>query len=171
MRRTDSLEKTWLNDWTELILHFSLWSILSRFFYKMWKSCCCCSATQSCQTLCDPLDCSTLGVPVIHHLPELAQTHVHWVGDATQPSHPLLSPSPPDFNLSQHQGLFQWVRSLHQVAKVLELQLLVLLMPTLEVFEHYFASVWNECSCVVVSAFFGIAFLWDWNENWHFPIL
>ena len=89
----------------------------------MWKSCCCCSATQSYQTLCDPLDCSTLGFPVIHHLPELAQTHVHWVGDATQPSHPLLSPSPPDFNLSQHQGLFQWVRSLHQVAKVLELWL------------------------------------------------
>ena len=89
----------------------------------MWNTCCCCSATQSCPTLCDPLECSTLGFPVIHHLPELAKTHVHWVGDATQPFHPLLSPSPPDFNLSQHQGLFQWVRSLHQVAKVLELRL------------------------------------------------
>ena len=59
----------------------------------------------------------------ITNSPELAQTHVHWVGDAVQPSHPLLSPSPPAFNLSQHQGLFQWVSSLHQVAKVLELQL------------------------------------------------
>ena len=60
---------------------------------------------QSCPTLCDPMDCSTPGLPVHHQLPELAQTHVHWVSDAIQPSHPLLSPSPPDFNLSQHQGL------------------------------------------------------------------
>ena len=66
---------------------------------------------------------STPGFPVHHQLPELAQTHVHWVSDAIQPSHPLLSPSPPAFNLSHHQGLFQWVSSLHQVAKVLELQL------------------------------------------------
>ena len=66
---------------------------------------------------------STLGFPLHHQLPELTQTHVHWVGDAIQPSHPLSSPSPPTFNLSQHQGLFQWVSSLHQVAKVLELQL------------------------------------------------
>ena len=63
------------------------------------------------------------GLPVHHQLPELTQTHVHQVGDATQPSHPLLSPSLPTFNLSQHQGIFQWVSSLHQVAKVLELQL------------------------------------------------
>ena len=74
-------------------------------------------------TLCDPMDCSTLGFPVHHQLPELAQTHVHWVGDAIQPSHPLLSPFPPAFNLSQHQGLFKWVSSSHQVAKVLEFQL------------------------------------------------
>ena len=68
---------------------------------------CCCSVTQSCPTLCDPLDCSTPGFPVHHQLPELAQTHVHWIsGDALQPSHPLSSPSPPAFNLSQHQGLF-----------------------------------------------------------------
>ena len=80
------------------------------------------SVTQSCQTLCDPMDCSTLGLPVHHQLLELTQTHVHQVGDAIQPSHPLLSPSPPTFNLSQHQGLYQWVGSLHQVAKVLELQ-------------------------------------------------
>ena len=69
------------------------------------------------------MDCSTPGFPVYHQLLELAQTHVHWVGDAIQPSHPLSSPSPPAFNLSQHQGLFQWVSSLDQVAKVLELQL------------------------------------------------
>ena len=62
--------------------------------------------TQSCLTLCDPMDCSTQGFPVHHKLPELTQTHVHWVGDAIQPSHPLSSPSPPTFNLSQHQGLF-----------------------------------------------------------------
>ena len=63
------------------------------------------------------------GFPVHHQLPELTQTHVHWVSDAIQPSHPLSSPSPPALNLSQHQGLFQWVDSLHQVAKVLEFQL------------------------------------------------
>ena len=65
------------------------------------------SVAQSCPTLCDPMDCSTPGIPVHHQLPELAQTHVHWVGDAIQPSYPLSSPSPPAFNLSQHQGLFQ----------------------------------------------------------------
>ena len=69
------------------------------------------------------MDCSIPGFPVHHTLPELAQTHVHRVSDAIQPSHPLSSPSPPAFNLSQHQGLFQRVSSLHQVAKVLELQL------------------------------------------------
>ena len=63
------------------------------------------------------------GFPVLHHLPEFAQTHVHQVGDAIQPSQPLLSPSPPAFSLFQNQGLFQLVGSSHQVAKVLELQL------------------------------------------------
>ena len=77
--------------------------------------------SQSYPTLCSPMDCSMPGFPVHHQLLELAQTHVHRVGDAIQPSHPLLSPSPA-FNLSQHQGLFQWVSSLHQVAKVLEFQ-------------------------------------------------
>ena len=81
------------------------------------------SIAQSCPTLCDPMDCSTLGFPVHHQLLELTQIHVHWVGDAVQPSHPLSSPSPPTFNLSQHQGLFTWVSSLHQVAKVLEFHL------------------------------------------------
>ena len=81
------------------------------------------SATQLCLTLCDPMDYSTPSFPVHHQLPEFTQTHVHWVGDAIQPSHPLSSPSPLTFNLSQHQSLFQWVSSLHQVAKVLEFQL------------------------------------------------
>ena len=80
------------------------------------------SDTQS-LTLCDPMDCSTPGFPVHHQLLELTQTHVHQVGDAIQPSHPLSSPSPPTFYLSKHQGLFQWVSSSHQVAKVLEFQL------------------------------------------------
>ena len=78
--------------------------------------------TQSCLTLCDPMDCSMPCFPVRHQLLELTQTHVHRLGDAIQPSHPLLSPSPA-FNLSQHQVLFQWVSSLYQVAKVLEFQL------------------------------------------------
>ena len=69
----------------------------------------CCSVAQSCPTLCDSMDCSM--PPVLHHLPELTQPHVHRVGDAIQPSHPLLSSSPPAFNLSQFQGLFQWVSS------------------------------------------------------------
>ena len=76
------------------------------------------------------MDCSMPGFPVLHHLPELAQTHVHWAGDAIQPSHFLSSPSPPAFNLSQHQGVFKWVSSSHQVAKGLEFQLL-----------HQFSSV------------------------------
>jgi len=69
---------------------------------------------------CNPMDCSTPGFPVRHQLPEPTQTHVHRVGDAIRPSHPLLSPSPPTFNLFQHQGFFQWVGSSHQVAKVLK---------------------------------------------------
>ena len=81
------------------------------------------SVTQSCPTLCNFMNCSTPGLPVHHQLPESTQTHVHWVGDAIQPSHPLSSPSPPAPNPSQHQGLFQWVSSSHQVAKVLEFQL------------------------------------------------
>ena len=81
------------------------------------------SVAQLCLTLCDPMDCSTPGFPVHHQLLEIAQTHVHWIGDAIQPSHPLSSPSPLALNLSQHQGLFQWVSSSHQVAKVLGFQL------------------------------------------------
>ena len=81
------------------------------------------SVAQSCPTLCDPNNCSTPGLPVHHQLPEFTQTHVHPVRDAIQPSHPLSSPSPPAPNPSQHQSLFQWVNSSHEVAKVLEFQL------------------------------------------------
>ena len=82
---------------------------------------CCCSFSKSYPTLCNPINCSTSDFPVLHYLPEFAQAHVHWIGDAIQPSHPLLSRSPA-FNLSQHQGLFQWVSLLQQVAKILKLQ-------------------------------------------------
>ena len=81
------------------------------------------SVAQLCPTLCDPMNLSTPGLPVHHQLPEFTQTHVHWIGDAIQPSHPLSSPSPPAPNPSQHQSLFQWVNSSHEVAKVLEFQL------------------------------------------------
>ena len=81
------------------------------------------SVAQLYPTLCDPMDCSTPGLPVHHQLPEFTQTHVHWFSDVIQPSHPLSSPYPPTFNPSQHQGLFQWVSSSHQVAQVLEFQL------------------------------------------------
>ena len=77
----------------------------------------------SVMSLCDPMDCSTPDFPVLHYLPELARIHVHWVNDAIQLSHLLSLPSPPALNLSQHQGLFQWVGSLYQVGKLLELQL------------------------------------------------
>ena len=81
------------------------------------------SVTQSCLTVCHPMDCSMPGFPVLYQLLELAQTHVHRVGDAIQPSSPLSSLFLPAFNLSQHQGLFQRVSSLHQEVKVLEFQL------------------------------------------------
>ena len=94
------------------ILNFSLLSLL---LY-------CCSVGKLCPTLWDLMDCSIPGFPVLHYPSESAETHVHWVGDAIQPSHPLSSPSPPAFNLSQHQGIFQWVGSSHKVAQVLALQ-------------------------------------------------
>ena len=100
-----SLMRTWIWAWHELSsVQFS-------------------SVTQSCPTLCDPMNHSTPGFPVHHQLPEFTQTHVHWVSDAIQPSLPQSSPSPPAPNPSQHQGLFQWVNSSHEVAKVLEFQL------------------------------------------------
>ena len=83
----------------------------------------CCSVAKSCPTLCDPMDCSTSGSSVLHYILEFAHILVYWVSDDNQPFHPLSTPSPFAFNLSQHQGVFQWVSSLHQVAKLLEFQL------------------------------------------------
>ena len=81
------------------------------------------SVTEWCLMRCSPMDCSTSGFPVHHQLPELTKTHVHGVGDAIQLSHPLMSPSPPAYNLAQYPCCFTWVSPLHQVAKVLEFQL------------------------------------------------
>ena len=116
------------------------WSSYSPFLSGIWgEGCCCYSGAQACLTLCDPMDCSTLGFPVLHHLLELSQTHVHWGSDAVQPSHPLSSLSS-TFNLSQHQGIFQWISSSRQVPQVLEFQL-----------QHQ-SFQW----------IFRIDFLWDW---------
>ena len=87
------------------------------------------SVTELCPTLCDSTNCSTLGLPVHHQLPELTQTHAHRVGDAIQPSHPLSSPPPPAPNPSQHQDLFQWVNSSHELAKVLEVSASASVLP------------------------------------------
>ena len=122
-KESDTTE--WLN-WTEPgIPRVNPYSFSLHFFFIQSHRCTVqfSSVTQLCLTLCDPMDCSMPGFPIHHQLLELIQTHVHRVGDAIQPSHPLSSPSPPAFNLSQHQGLFQWVRSSHQVDKVLEFQL------------------------------------------------
>ena len=96
------------------LFYITKWTFSSHFFT--------CSVAESCPTLCDPMDCSIPGFPVLCFLPEFAQTHVNWVGDPAQPSCPL-SPCSPAFNLSQHQSLLQWINSSHQVFKVLELQL------------------------------------------------
>ena len=97
--------QTRISDWTDwMMLQFS-------------------SVAHLCPILCNPMNHNTPGLPVHPQLPKFTHTHVHLVGDAIQPSHPLSSPSPPALNLSQHQGLFQWVNSSHEVAKVLEFQL------------------------------------------------
>ena len=92
------------------------WTLV-KFLFALLLILFCCLVTKSSETLCDPMDCSTPGLLIFHYLPEFAQTHVHWVGDTIQPSHPLLSPSLPAISLSRHQGLFQWVGSSHQVEK------------------------------------------------------
>ena len=89
--------KYWDSNLTQSLQNREPWTI----------TCCCCSVALLCPTLCNPMDCSTSSFPVLHHLPELAQTHVHGVNDSIQLSHPLSPPSPPALNLSQHQGLFQ----------------------------------------------------------------
>ena len=100
---------------THSTLHFQVSWEPSQYF-------CCgyCSVAKLCSTLCNPMDCSMPGFPALHYLLKFAQIHVHWVSDATQPSHSLLPYTPFAFSLSQHQGIFQWVGPLHQVAKVLE---------------------------------------------------
>ena len=100
--------------------HSTLWGLIWNISMKKGRRFS--SVAQSCLTLCHLMDFSTPGLPVHHQLPELTQTHVHWVSDAIQPSHSLSSSYPPTLNLFQHQGLFQWVSSLHQVAKLLEFQ-------------------------------------------------
>ena len=89
----------------------------------IWTCIHCCSVTNSCPILCNPMDCSMPGFSVLHYLPEFSQTHVHWIGNAIHPSYPPLPLSSPALNLSQHQSLFKQVGSSHQVAEVLELQL------------------------------------------------
>ena len=97
--------------------------LVQKFSARLLCCHCCCSVTKSCPALCKPMDCSVPGFPVLHYLLQFAKTHIHWVGDAIQPSHPLSPTSPPALNLPQHHGFFQWVGSSQQVAKVLENQL------------------------------------------------
>ena len=101
---------------------FSIYDVIKLKVLR-WRDCCCCSVAQSRLTLCNPMNHSTMGLPVHHKLLESTQIHVHCVSDTIHPSHPLLPPSTPTLNLSQHQGLFKWVHSPHQVAKVSEFQL------------------------------------------------
>ena len=116
-------------DMTERLSTHTNWPICSKFIWRNCKLYCktfsksVSSATQSCPTLCEPMNHSIPGLPVFHQLQESTHTHVHWVGDAIQPSHPLSSPSLPAPNPSQHQGLFHWVSSSHQVAKGVKFQL------------------------------------------------
>ena len=107
--------------------NFSVQSEMNHIYFLLpndqYRHCCCCLVAKLCPTLCNPMDWGRQDFPALHYLPEFAQTHVHWVGDAIQPSHPQLPPSPPVLNSSQHWGLFQWVSSSHQMAKVLQLHL------------------------------------------------
>ena len=122
---TLSLRLKEMKNLTSISLFYFLIFLLYELEYYNWciSSVQFSSVTQSCLTLCDPMNHSMPGLPVHHQLLEFTQTHVHRVSDAIQPSHPRSSPSPPAPNPSQHQSLFQWVNSSHEVAKVLEFQL------------------------------------------------
>ena len=117
------------------------------------------SVAQSCPILCDSMDCSMPGFPVWYQLPEFPPTHVHWIGGAIQPPHPLLSPSPPAFTLSQHQGLLQWVSSSHQVAKVLELQQYLYSTVQITLF------LWSVCHLFFNNTLFWLLQLY--RESWN----
>ena len=120
------------------------------------------SVAQSCPTLCDPMNRSMPGLPVHHHLPEFTQTHVHQARDAIQPSHPRSSPSPPAPNPSQHQSLFQWVNSSHEVAKVL-VSLVFLRSSVFPIL--LFSSISMHCS--LRKAFLSLlAILWNSAFRW-----
>ena len=145
---------------------------------------CFCSVSKSCTTLCDPMNCSILGFPVLHYLPEFAPTHVHQVSDAIQPFHLLLPSSSLAFHLSQRRGLFQWVNSLHQVMKLLELQLQH--QPFQWIFRDNLLKdwlVWSPCclresqesspapqfnsiNCLVLSLLYGPTRLWSIQDYW-----
>ena len=109
--------KTWKQPKCPLI---DKWIKKIKYTYTMEY---CCSVAQSCLILCNPMDCSTPGLPVPHHLPESVQDYVHCIGDAIQPTHPLTPSSPSALDLSQYQGFFQWVDCLHQMPKILDIQL------------------------------------------------
>ena len=111
---------------------------------------------------CDHMNHSTPGLPVHHQLPEFTQTHVHWVADAIQPFHPLSSPSPPAINLSQHQGLFKWVSSLHQVAKVLEFQL--------QYQSLHKATIKQSYCCLFIINHYLCKKIWIFTLSFHFDI-
>ena len=113
VQQSDSVDLVYISIYVYTYIYFFIFfSILIYFSFQFS------SVTQSCPTLCDPMDCHMPGFPVHHQLPELAQTHIHRVGNAIQPSHSLSSPSLPAFNLAQHQGLLQGVSCSHQVDKV-----------------------------------------------------
>ena len=120
LRLWGPIRHSWINAiWLENMCQFLPSNIFLEVGYIQDKSVQFSSVVQLCPTPCNPMDCSTPGLPVHHQLLELAQTHVHCISDAIQLSHPLSSPSPLTFNPSQHQGLFQWLSSSHQVAKIL----------------------------------------------------
>ena len=118
-----SYSQVWCTDVVNFSFQKTDWKWALTRQYRNFSSVQFSLVAQSCPTLCDPMNRSTPGLPVHHQLPEFTQTHVHRVSDTIQLSHPLSSPSPPARNPSQHQGLFQWVNSLHEMAKGLEFQL------------------------------------------------